>query len=134
MQLLHHYHACWSGSLQISFIRRHKVPVQDQQTQEPTILKGILSEMPPLTSSSLAPVSTGKDLFVYYQVDANIFEASSHDGGASWGTIPDPIVKDARGWGSPFTAYYNKQDADYDDKETVNRNHGPCCGCVVLCW
>lgn len=90
--------------------------------------------MPPLTSTSLAAASTGKDLYAYFQIDTNIFEASSHDGGASWGTIREPIAKNARSWGSPFTAYYNKQDADYGDRETVNRLMDPCSGCAVLCW
>lgn len=81
--------------------------------------------MPPLVSSALAAASTGKDLYAYFQIGTDIFEASSHDGGASWGTIREPIAKNARSWGSPFTAYYNRQDADYGDKETVNRTHGP---------
>lgn len=81
--------------------------------------------MPPLTSSAIAPISTGSALFVYYQTGSGIFEATSHNGGSSWEVNSNAIAKGARSWGSPFTAYYNKQDADYGDKETVNRIMDP---------
>ncbi|KAE8155335.1 hypothetical protein BDV25DRAFT_135084 [Aspergillus avenaceus] len=76
--------------------------------------------MAPLSATALAPVNTGSGLLLYFQSrDNKIFEVASQDG-SSWNLRQEPIVEDCRSWGSPITAYYNRQDADYDDQETVH--------------
>jgi len=74
--------------------------------------------MPSIQTTDLAAVSTESKLYIYYQDNTNILEASSENG-SSW-TVSSTVVGDGcKNEGSAITAYYVKCDGSYSGKSTV---------------
>ncbi|KAL4789567.1 hypothetical protein BDV19DRAFT_394941 [Aspergillus venezuelensis] len=58
-----------------------------------------------LQNTDLAAVSTGKELYLYYQQGTEIYEVVSKDG-TEWTVSDKPVGDKLKAWGSSITAYY----------------------------
>jgi hypothetical protein len=75
--------------------------------------------MSSLVNTALAAVTTdGKDSYLYYQNGQKILEAHSASG-TSWTANSSTVATNASAAGSALTAYYVKQDGDFNNKSTV---------------
>lgn len=75
--------------------------------------------MPSLGGTDLAAVSTGSKLYLYYQNGNNIYETSSDKDGSNWTASSATVGSNAKGEGSPLTAYYVAHDGVFGGKSTV---------------
>ncbi|KAL3473197.1 hypothetical protein BJX99DRAFT_234196 [Aspergillus californicus] len=73
-----------------------------------------------LLNTNLAAVNDGSKLYLYYQNNAQIFEASSPDSGSTWQLDSQPIADHCDPGGSALTAYYIQHDGFFDDKSTIH--------------
>jgi hypothetical protein len=75
--------------------------------------------MSSLDSTDLAGLTTNeKNLYLFYQKSGNIVEAFSENGDSPT-TQSAQVASDAQDGGSPLTAYYVKEDMNYDKQPTV---------------
>ncbi|KAB8071115.1 hypothetical protein BDV29DRAFT_197622 [Aspergillus leporis] len=76
--------------------------------------------MSSLVNTALAAVTTdGKDSYLYYQNGQKILEAHSASG-TSWTANSSTVATNASAAGSALTAYYVKQDGDFNNKSTIH--------------
>ena len=75
--------------------------------------------MSSLGSTDRAGLTTDdKNLYLFYQRSGYIVEAFSEEGGPPTQTSVQ-VAADAQSGGSPLTAYYVKEDMNYDKHSTV---------------
>ncbi|KAF7594367.1 protein kinase ssp1 [Aspergillus hancockii] len=76
--------------------------------------------MSSLDSTDLAGLTTDdKNLYLFYQKSGNIVEAFSENGGSP-STQSVQVASDAQDGGSPLTAYFVKEDMNYDKQPTIH--------------
>jgi len=75
--------------------------------------------MPSLSGTDLAVVSADSKLYLYYQNGSDIHETFSDKDGAHWTASSTIVGSNAKGEGSPLTAYYVHNDGVLGGKSTV---------------
>lgn len=100
-----------SKSSQIFFI--HKTNINSRYLHSSSTI------MSSLGSTDLAGLTTDdKNLYLFYQRSGYIVEAFSEEGGPPTQTSVQ-VAADAQSGGSPLTAYFVKEDMNYDKHSTV---------------
>lgn len=72
-----------------------------------------------LTNTDLAAVTVRNALYLFYQKETQLFQASSENAGASWKLDLSPIADECNPNGSVLTAYYLEYDGYFNDKAAV---------------
>lgn len=75
--------------------------------------------MTSLTNTDLTAVTVRNALYLFYQKETQLFEASSENAGASWKLNSSPIADKCNPNGSALTAYYLEHDGYFNDKAAV---------------
>lgn len=75
--------------------------------------------MPSLLSTAVSALTTDdKNIYFYYLDGTNILEAYSSDG-SLWEEKNSAVASDGFSAGAALTAYYVKEDSDYNKQQTV---------------